>query len=39
MSTQPDHVPAPPAPAAQLRIDRRVESWVPAFEREWGDGS
>ncbi|MFE4861519.1 DUF6247 family protein [Streptomyces sp. NPDC056670] len=41
MSAQPDHAPAPPAPAAaaqllaQLRIDRRATSWVPAFERDW----
>ncbi|MGW6744876.1 DUF6247 family protein [Streptomyces sp. NPDC055025] len=44
MSAQPDHAPltpyapAPGAPAellAQLRADRRAESWVPSFEREW----
>lgn len=44
MSAQPDHTPTPPyplAPAApaellaQLRADRRADSWVPAFEREW----
>ncbi|MEU7031384.1 DUF6247 family protein [Streptomyces sp. NPDC046275] len=44
MSAQPDHTPvtpyapAPGAPAellAQLRADRRADTWVPAFEREW----
>lgn len=44
MSAQPDHAPvtpyapAPGAPAellAQLRADRRADTWVPAFEREW----
>ncbi|MEU2134631.1 hypothetical protein [Streptomyces sp. NPDC018352] len=44
MSTQPDHAPIPPyapapgAPAellAQLRADRRADTWVPAFEQEW----
>lgn len=45
MSAQPaDHVPVPPyapapgAPAelrALLRADRRAETWVPAFERDW----
>ncbi|MEU0640642.1 DUF6247 family protein [Streptomyces albidoflavus] len=44
MSGQPDHAPvtpyapAPGAPAellAQLRADRRADTWVPAFEREW----
>ncbi|MBW1603510.1 hypothetical protein JJV70_15635 [Streptomyces sp. JJ66] len=44
MSAQPDHAPltpyapAPGAPAellAQLRADKRAETWVPAFEREW----
>ncbi|MEV5012214.1 DUF6247 family protein [Streptomyces sp. NPDC055692] len=29
--------PAPPTPtaAAQLRDDRRTDTWVPAFERDW----
>ncbi|WP_406083577.1 DUF6247 family protein [Streptomyces virginiae] len=44
MSAQPaDHVPVPPpapgAPAelrALLRADRRADTWVPAFERDWG---
>ncbi|MFZ3562778.1 DUF6247 family protein [Streptomyces sp. BH097] len=40
----PDHAPvttyalAPGAPAellAQLRADRRADTWAPAFEREW----
>ena len=44
MSAQPDHAPVPPrtpapgAPAelrARLRADRRAETWVPAFERDW----
>lgn len=41
MSVQPEEAPAPPAPAAaaqllaQLREDRRADSWVPAFERDW----
>uniref|UniRef100_UPI002F909EE6 DUF6247 family protein n=1 Tax=Streptomyces longwoodensis TaxID=68231 RepID=UPI002F909EE6 len=44
MSAQPDHAPvtpyapAPGAPAellAQLRADRRADTWVPAFERQW----
>ncbi|MFF8036236.1 DUF6247 family protein [Streptomyces sp. NPDC016626] len=41
MSAQPEEALAPPAPAAaaqllaQLRADRRAESWVPAFERDW----
>ncbi|MFF8366650.1 DUF6247 family protein [Rhodococcus erythropolis] len=41
MSGQPEEALAPPAPAAaaqllaQLRADRRAESWVPAFERDW----
>ncbi|MFB7453896.1 DUF6247 family protein [Streptomyces sp. NPDC056194] len=44
MSAQPEHAPvqpcapAPGAPAellAQLRADRRAETWVPAFEQEW----
>ncbi|MFE5515884.1 DUF6247 family protein [Streptomyces sp. NPDC056529] len=44
MSAQPDHTPittyapAPGAPAellAQLRADKRAETWVPAFERDW----
>ncbi|NEB74236.1 hypothetical protein G3I40_03115 [Streptomyces sp. SID14478] len=44
MSAQPDHAPAtvhapaPGAPAellAQLRADKRADSWVPAFEREY----
>ncbi|MCX5166358.1 DUF6247 family protein [Streptomyces sp. NBC_00264] len=42
--SEPDHAPvtpyapAPGAPAellAQLRADRRADTWVPAFEREW----
>ncbi|WP_405787098.1 DUF6247 family protein [Streptomyces sp. NBC_00029] len=45
MSAQPDHhtpatpyAPAAGAPAdllAQLRADRRADTWVPAFEGEW----
>jgi hypothetical protein len=44
MSAQPEHAPVPPpapgpAAAAQLlariRVDRRAEAWVPAFERDW----
>ncbi|MFD5819353.1 DUF6247 family protein [Streptomyces sp. NPDC127038] len=42
MSAQPEEAPAPPpAPAAaarlreQLLADRRADSWVPAFERDW----
>jgi hypothetical protein len=40
MSAQPEEAPAPPAPAAaqvlaQLRADRRADTWVPAFERDW----
>lgn len=44
MSAQPDHTPTTPyapspgAPAellAQLRADRRAQTWVPAFERDW----
>jgi hypothetical protein len=44
MSAQPDHAPIPPyalapgAPAellAQLRADKRADTWVPAFEQEW----
>ncbi|WP_406835015.1 DUF6247 family protein (plasmid) [Streptomyces sp. AHU1] len=44
MSAQLDHAPvtpytpAPGAPAellAQLRADKRADTWVPAFEREW----
>lgn len=44
MSAQPDHAPvtayapAPGAPAellAHLRADKRADTWVPAFEREW----
>ncbi|MFH8586542.1 DUF6247 family protein [Streptomyces celluloflavus] len=44
MSAQLDHAPvtpyapAPGAPAellAQLRADRRADTWVPAFAREW----
>ncbi|MFD8984223.1 DUF6247 family protein [Streptomyces sp. NPDC059564] len=45
MSAQPaDHAPVPPyapapgAPAelrALLRADRRADTWVPAFERDW----
>ncbi|MET9387653.1 DUF6247 family protein [Streptomyces sp. NPDC002928] len=43
MSAQPEEAPAPSAPApaaaaqllAQLRADRRADTWVPAFERDW----
>ncbi|MFF8696706.1 DUF6247 family protein [Streptomyces sp. NPDC015144] len=44
MTAQPDYTAVPPpAPAptaaaqllAQLRDDRRADSWVPAFERDW----
>lgn len=37
MSAQPEEAPAPPAPAAaaQLRADRRADTWVPSFERDW----
>ncbi|MDN3267052.1 DUF6247 family protein [Streptomyces sp. MA15] len=41
MSAHPEEALVPPAPAAaaqlltQLRADRRAESWVPAFERDW----
>ncbi|MFB7599744.1 DUF6247 family protein [Streptomyces sp. NPDC056160] len=40
MSAQPEEAPAPPAPAAaqplaQLRADRRADTWVSAFERDW----
>ncbi|MFB7115905.1 DUF6247 family protein [Streptomyces sp. NPDC056291] len=41
MSAQPEEAPAPPAPAAaaqllaQLRDERRADTWVPAFERDW----
>ncbi|MFM9499797.1 DUF6247 family protein [Streptomyces galilaeus] len=40
MTAQPENFPAPPAPAAaqllaQLRADRRADSWVPAFEQDW----
>ncbi|WP_327138218.1 DUF6247 family protein (plasmid) [Streptomyces sp. NBC_01340] len=41
MSAQPEEAPAPPAPSAaaqllaQLRADRRADTWVPAFERDW----
>ncbi|MCL3998231.1 DUF6247 family protein [Streptomyces lavenduligriseus] len=41
MSAQPEEAPTPPAPAAaaqllaQLRDDRRADTWVPAFERDW----
>ncbi|MGW3678964.1 DUF6247 family protein [Streptomyces prasinus] len=41
MSAQPEEAPAPPAPAAaaqlraQLCADRRADTWVPAFERDW----
>ncbi|TQJ37701.1 hypothetical protein [Streptomyces sp. SLBN-115] len=36
MSAQPKQAPAPPAPAAaQLRADRRADTWVLAFERDW----
>ncbi|MER5996297.1 MULTISPECIES: DUF6247 family protein [Streptomyces] len=43
MSAQPEEALAPPAPAAaaqllaQLRSDRRADSWVPAFERDWAN--
>ncbi|CAL9673217.1 DUF6247 family protein [Streptomyces griseomycini] len=43
MSAQPEEALAPPAPAAaaqllvQLRADRRADSWVPAFERDWAN--
>jgi hypothetical protein len=41
MSAQPEEAPTPaPAAAAQLlarlRADRRADTWVPAFERDWG---
>jgi hypothetical protein len=44
MSAQPGNAPVPPyapapgAPAellAQLRADKRANTWVPSFEREW----
>ncbi|MFB6613583.1 DUF6247 family protein [Streptomyces sp. NPDC056367] len=41
MSAQPEEYPAPPAPAATAQLlaqpwdDRRVGTWVPAFERDW----
>ncbi|MET8220769.1 DUF6247 family protein [Streptomyces hirsutus] len=41
MSAQPEEAPAPLAPAAaaqllaQLREDRRAETWVQTFERDW----
>nr|WP_199922133.1 DUF6247 family protein [Streptomyces lavendulae] len=41
VSAQPEEAPAPPAPAAaarllaRLRADRRADTWVPAFERDW----
>ncbi|RKT08647.1 hypothetical protein BX286_6759 [Streptomyces sp. 3211.6] len=42
MSAQPEGIPVPPpAPAAaaqllaRLREERRAETWVPAFERDW----
>jgi hypothetical protein len=44
MSALPDHAPvtpyapAPGAPAellAQLRADKRADTWLPAFKREW----
>ncbi|MFB6717440.1 hypothetical protein ACFCZY_40725 [Streptomyces sp. NPDC056237] len=37
MSVQPKEAPAPPAPvaAAQLCNDRRADTWVPAFDRDW----
>lgn len=41
MSAQPEEVFAPPAPAAaaqllaQIRADRRADTWAPAFERDW----
>ncbi|MEK8141646.1 DUF6247 family protein [Streptomyces sp. M10(2022)] len=40
MSAQPEEAP-PAGPGrrrqllAQLRADRRADSWVPAFERDW----
>ncbi|MEV0375028.1 DUF6247 family protein [Streptomyces sp. NPDC050636] len=44
MSAQPEYTPAPPpapAPSAaaqllvRIRADRRADTWVPAFERDW----
>jgi hypothetical protein len=41
MSAQPEEAPTAPAPAAaaqllaQLRADRRADTWVPAFEQDW----
>lgn len=41
MSAQPEEIPAPSALAAAARLltelgaDRRAETWVPAFERDW----
>ncbi|WP_411103195.1 DUF6247 family protein [Streptomyces sp. cmx-4-9] len=45
MSAEPDDAAAPPpapAPAAaarlldRIRADRRADTWLPAFERDWG---
>jgi hypothetical protein len=33
MSAQPEEAPA--QLLAQLRADRRADTWVPAFERDW----
>ncbi|MER6135741.1 DUF6247 family protein [Streptomyces sp. NPDC001815] len=41
MIAQPEEALAPPSPAAaaellaQLRADRRADTWVPAFEQDW----
>jgi hypothetical protein len=41
MSALPEEASAPPAPAAaaqllaDLRADRRADTWVPAFEQDW----
>ncbi|MFI1213203.1 DUF6247 family protein [Streptomyces sp. NPDC020802] len=37
MIAQPEEASALPAPAAaaQLRADRRADTWVPAFEQDW----
>ncbi|MEU3792564.1 DUF6247 family protein [Streptomyces fructofermentans] len=44
MSAQPDRALVPPAPLApgaaaqllaQLRVNPRAETWVPAFEQDW----